>query len=301
MRYALISDIHGNLPALEAVIDDEKNKRIDKYVFLGDYCRDLHYPNEVVNTIKNIKNKNIIRGNSEDYFDIVAKQDQSTWEKGQFNSLRWCYNELTKENRAYLSALPQEEVIKEERIDIYAFHSYGKYFSTTLLNSVTSGNFAVATRDTPAPKYLEILKNQLIKDESMIKTLSELPDGIYAFGHNHIQMYLDFGNKLLINPGSCSMPLDFPGLAAYSILETSDKDCHVQECRVAYDLECTIEALKNSSQYSYAKVWSELIIKQLLKGREHIRFFLEFLSKHAEKPYSQKDWEEAYEIWSKQN
>ncbi|MCL2322126.1 MAG: hypothetical protein FWC47_08490 [Oscillospiraceae bacterium] len=51
IKYALISGIHGNLPALEAVIEDAIKNNVDQYVFLGDYCISLAYPNEVLNCI----------------------------------------------------------------------------------------------------------------------------------------------------------------------------------------------------------------------------------------------------------
>ena len=38
MRFAIISDVHGNLPALNAVLEDAKNSRVDKFIFVGDYC-----------------------------------------------------------------------------------------------------------------------------------------------------------------------------------------------------------------------------------------------------------------------
>ena len=50
MRYAIFSDIHGNLPALQAALCDAKGYSVDKYLFLGDYIRDFPWPNEVVET-----------------------------------------------------------------------------------------------------------------------------------------------------------------------------------------------------------------------------------------------------------
>lgn len=52
MKYALISDIHGNLPALKAVINDARENKVDHFIFLGDYCIGLGYPNEVVDCIR---------------------------------------------------------------------------------------------------------------------------------------------------------------------------------------------------------------------------------------------------------
>ena len=69
MRYALISDIHGNLPALQAVINDAKNKGIDRYFFLGDYYLSVPYPNEVASVLRNFEHAFIISGNEEIHID----------------------------------------------------------------------------------------------------------------------------------------------------------------------------------------------------------------------------------------
>jgi len=54
MKYALISDIHGNIDALKAVLADAKRNNVQHYIFLGDYCIGLAYPNEVLNCIRAI-------------------------------------------------------------------------------------------------------------------------------------------------------------------------------------------------------------------------------------------------------
>jgi predicted phosphodiesterase len=303
MRYALISDIHGNLPAFEAVLSDAKKKDIDSYIFLGDYYRDINYPNEVVDIIKDIKNKYIIRGNSEYYLEILSNQDQNTWEKGQFNSLYWNYKELTAQNIKYLCSLPDKIIVKDKYIDIYVSHSSKTYFDNTSINNITSRSFKEAlmkSRFSPT-EYIEILKNNLKKDKQLEKHLFQLPDAIYIFGHNHIQMNLQLDKKLIVNPGSCGIPLDFSDSASYSILETSSLGCKVEEFRIKYNVGKLISQLKTSDLYKSARIWSELIIKALITGNTHIGYFLRFIDQYAKKPYSQKVWEEAYEIWNKQN
>ena len=54
MKYAIISDIHGNLPALEAVIADAEQQGADKFLFLGDYYRNLPLGNEVTDVIRKL-------------------------------------------------------------------------------------------------------------------------------------------------------------------------------------------------------------------------------------------------------
>ena len=48
MKLAVISDIHGNLPALDAVIEDAEKQNVDAYIFAGDYCISNPYPDECI-------------------------------------------------------------------------------------------------------------------------------------------------------------------------------------------------------------------------------------------------------------
>ena len=103
------------------------------------------------------------------------------------------------------------------------------------------------------------------------------------------------------------MPLDYPGSAPYTIVETGENKIDVQELRIEYDMKSTIENFRKSDLYKNARVWSEIIIKELSTGREYVKFFLDFANEYANKindpirPYTLKTWEEAYKLWSQQN
>lgn len=73
MRFAIVSDIHGNLPALNAVIEDAEKNNINCYIFVGDYCLSNPYPDEVISRIRNLDKKYIIRGNEEKYLEKDRK------------------------------------------------------------------------------------------------------------------------------------------------------------------------------------------------------------------------------------
>ena len=54
-RFAVISDIHGNLPALNAVLDDARSRGISEFVFAGDYCLSGPFPDECIATLMSQK------------------------------------------------------------------------------------------------------------------------------------------------------------------------------------------------------------------------------------------------------
>lgn len=67
MKYAVISDVHGNLDALEAVLSDAARQHADVYLFTGDYCLSLPFPEQVVRRIAGLKHACVIRGNEEQW------------------------------------------------------------------------------------------------------------------------------------------------------------------------------------------------------------------------------------------
>ena len=95
MKYALISDIHGNLPALKAVINDARENKVDHFIFLGDYCIGLGYPNEVVDCIRTTRSSYIVSGNEDEVFLNYLTICQSV-AKGQFEAIPWVYNVLAE-------------------------------------------------------------------------------------------------------------------------------------------------------------------------------------------------------------
>jgi hypothetical protein len=76
-----------------------------------------------------------------------------------------------------------------------------------------------------------------------------------------------------------------------------------QLCRVPFDARAAAEALRRSSAYREARVWSEVILREIPTAREHISFFLRYVEDYARsigdarRPFSVDTWEAAYESW----
>mgnify|MGYP003297066321 CR=1 FL=1 len=137
-----------------------------------------------------------------------------------------------------------------------------------------------------------------------------MDSGIYIFGHSHIQWsYVSEDKRIvLINPGSCGLPLDCinEGIP-YTIVDLSDADnILIEEIRVPVDKKEYLDNIIQSEQFLKANVWSKVIMKELSTSREHLTFFLRFVEEYAiqigdtKRPYSVKTWEKAYELWDEQ-
>lgn len=306
MRYAIISDIHGNLIAFQAVLKDVYDNKLDKIILLGDYCIDLPWANEVVNLIRNLDNAYIIRGNKEDYFIELENQDPRTWTSDQYAAIYWNYRELTFYNREYLKALPKKLNVLEDKEPIYLAHMPEMFFGRAFPEILTGASNLPTVTNYPYNNHKDYLRyaNKILKNDSLFrKNLNSLPQGIYLFGHYHTQWFAEIDGKVLINPGSCGLPMDNDIRASYTILDCSGLKCKVEERRVTYDIELTIDSLKNSGLYKAAEIWSKINIMHLKTGKQYITDFLLFvesMSKEAgeeTRPYSNDFWNLSAEKW----
>lgn len=115
MRLAVISDIHGNLPALEKTFAFIDNVNVDGIIWCGDYVTDILLSHEVLEFIK-LKNKKyrhwIIKGNREDYMiDYHNSSDKDFSMIDVTGSLLLTYNSLSDSDINYISTLPDEVVV----------------------------------------------------------------------------------------------------------------------------------------------------------------------------------------------
>lgn len=301
MKYALISDIHGNYPALKAVLRDAEKNDVQKYLFLGDYIEDLPWPNEVVDTIRELKSAVVIRGNKEDYLVDIDKQEEGAAKYEQMSPMYWNYSELTPDNLKYLLSLPKNvEVVDDSGEVIRLSHSSPNFYRTPRIEAFHSSCYFERMNASPFThvEYLQYARESVLGNMEIMTELEAFGKGVSAFGHNHLQWHMFLGDTLHVNPGSCGVPLDFNTDAPYSIIEYTGNRWTVTELRVPYDVGYAIDNLKSSSLYEDAKVWSDLIIESLTYAEERLAFFLHYVWKLnvANSPDS-LSWPVSNEIW----
>src|SRR5512133_2958161 len=114
MRYLILSDIHANLDALEAVLLQATQIGYDRLLVLGDLVGYGGQPNEVVDRIRALSPFAIIRGNH----DRVASgaEDAEGFNPIAQEAAEWTYRALTPENRAYLLSCPPGPVFVDAAI-----------------------------------------------------------------------------------------------------------------------------------------------------------------------------------------
>lgn len=310
MKIAVMSDVHGNLPALRKVLEDAEKRGVDEFIIAGDYCLSGAWPDECIKTLMEIPNKVMIRGNEEGYLENLIGKDQSAWTDGQMQISYYCYRSIEPERLDCILSLPHTAEFERNGVKIHLAHS-----SVCFIGDCEFGKFGPAKL---SKKYAnsdvttEVVRNDIHEmldaDPAFSEKVDELEDGIYVFGHSHIQWSYKSKNVLLVNPGSCGLPLDaIKDSVPYTVLTISDKgETEVEEIRIPFPMKPYVEELKQTTQYAEAKVWTKVIIKELLTAREHLYYFLSFAERYADgigdkrRPFAVETWEGAYKAWEDQ-
>ncbi len=312
MKYAIISDIHGNLLALNSVLEDAQARGVGGYIIVGDYCLSNPFPDACITRIRNLENAHIIRGNEERYLENLIGKDQSAWTDGQMQISYWCYQNISIDNLEYLLALPTKIDLVVNNVPVHIAHSSDEFIGKC--EHASWGANIVAERYNNAfvsrEQFREDIHDYLNNSKEFEDVFGNLAEGIYIFGHTHIQWCYQSADrkKILINPGSCGLPLDCikEGMP-YTILNLSDEgNIQIEEIRVPVDKEEYFNAIMQSTQFEKANIWCKVIMKELRTSREHLTFFLQFVEEYAtqigdiQRPYSVQTWEKAYELWDAQ-
>lgn len=223
MRYLVISDIHANLEAYETVMAAAKPLNYEKVLLLGDLVGYGADPNAICDRIRAMKPDAMIRGNhdkvgsgveSPEGFNAVAR-----------NAIGWTYQQLSKENREWLAALPAGPVIVDDMIEI--------------------------CHGTPFDEDAYVFD-----DLDALRALHSARRPLCLFGHTHVQVghFLSkdqFGlatpqdqrplviplvenNRYLVNPGSVGQPRDGDPRAGFGIVDTTAREMTIY--RVEYPI-----------------------------------------------------------------
>lgn len=304
MRLAIIADVHGNYPALQAVVRDAVANHADMFLFVGDYVFDLPYANDVARFLMELPNAYIIKGNKESYLLSMAEQDQDTWVYDQMGAAYQTYRELTPEAFAFFTGLPEDCRIRlSSGAELYAHHCTD-YLLPYLKSECSSSLFREKMQSRPFTheQFLSEFTRQ-INGGTFAEQIGRQDADIFVFGHNHLQAYGYCGDMLLINPGSCGQPLDFDNRAPYTILEETDGGLRVIEKRVPYDIEAVIAYTKNSAFYNKGRIWCEMVFSSLRTGRDYYYALFEIahqitVAKGENEPFfTNETWAEAYAIF----
>lgn len=202
MRWGLISDIHANAPALQAVLDDLERQGIERVLCAGDVVGYYPFPNETIDMLERAQVVSI-QGNHD---RAVLKVDPSMMNPLAADAVLWTASILSDNSRKFLSSLPTSTTVWSDRHAMRIYHG--------------------SPRDPLEYVY---------EDRAFEDLLRMAQCTVLILGHTHIPFARCYPSGLIVNPGSVGQPRDGDTRASYSIVDTRWGE--VENHRVEYDRE----------------------------------------------------------------
>lgn len=241
-RIAAIYDIHGNLPALEAVLREIEIEAPDLIVVGGDVAAGP-LPRETIERLQRLDvPARFIRGNADR--EMAAAFD------GRFEEVlppevreitEWVARQITVEQRDFLAAFEQSVVLQVDGLG-----------ETIFCHATPRSDLELFTVRTP--------------DELLREIFGGVTQSIVVCGHTHMQFDRRVGDMRLVNAGSVGMPYGAPG-AYWALLGPG-----VQLRRTAYDLQAAADRIRQSS-YPGAEDFAENNVLRPPTTAEALAFF----------------------------
>ncbi|MFI5270340.1 MAG: metallophosphoesterase family protein [Chloroflexota bacterium] len=192
MRLCVISDIHGNLEALRAALEQIKGRAPDMILIAGDLAAHGPRPAETLAELRDLGHSTTIRGNTDRYLVDPATVPLHKWPADEvaerLRSLEWTREQLGRQGLQFLAGLPAQAEIDDFLLVHGSPASDEKgIFPTTPLEAF----------DTRAWSC------------------------VMACGHTHVPMHRRFGSRHLVNAGSVAWNLDGDPRPSFAVVETN--------------------------------------------------------------------------------
>lgn len=225
---ALIYDVHGNLPALEAVLEDARAAGADRFLLGGDYGLFGPWPAETVTKLRQLTEATWIRGNVDRW---TARPDEAPDDELIQAAIDACRRALGDQVVSELAALPEQLVIDGTR------YCHG----------------------SPISDMRSLMPSATDEDGEL---LGDAAEPRIVFGHTHLQFSRRTESGIeLVNPGSVGMPFDGDPAAAYALV---GEEGQITQRRVGYDHEASAAAVEE--RYPGA-AWAERSARRLRKAQ----------------------------------
>ncbi|MBK8023689.1 MAG: metallophosphoesterase family protein [Chloroflexi bacterium] len=235
MRLAVLSDIHGNGVALEAVLQDLQNQRADQVVCLGDAIQGGPQPAEVVAMLRELACP-VVMGNADDWLltGVASDAEQiADARRAQMEAVReWQLSRLREADLTFIRAFqPTVRLTLDPRLSLLCYHGSPRSFDDLILPQ------------TPNEEVRGILNPE--------------PGTLYTGGHTHVQFIRHFDHTFHFNPGSIGLAYrhDQPEdrfrpdpWAEYALLTAEKGGLSLEFRRVPFDVRRLIEVYRASGR-----------------------------------------------------
>jgi predicted phosphodiesterase len=213
MRIAVMGDVHANLPALRAVIDDVARIGVDALYCVGDVVGRGPHPNQVVDELRRLEIPTV-QGNWDEAASMDRAQSGAVWptsesEAAGRESLSWSAQQLTDDNKAWLRALPTSMRVDLGARTMLLFHG----------SPLKETEYLWA--DRPSRVF-----GRIVSDEG---------DDLFAFGHTHEAWHRAVAQGHFVAVGSVGCGTEGDSRARYAVIYIGQPDVAVGFRAVDYD------------------------------------------------------------------
>ena len=249
-RLAVLSDIHANLPALQAVLEDTSRESVDGFIQAGDYTGGPQV-RECLLLQRSLPGW-MIHGNGEVNLRRYEQGDSPpAWKTNrQFSLLRWDHARLSRAELDFLYALPEQQVVQIDKLSaIRVVHG-----------SPRSPYEQIFVEDSPAVE----------------RALADTCEAVLICGHTHRPWFIRRGDQLAFNPGAVCGPLNgFTG-AQYAILSWQADGWQVEHRALSYDLAAVRRQFEDSGLLAASGALGRAFLLSIESGRDVARNFLDY-------------------------
>lgn len=222
-QLTIFGDIHGNLPALEAVFADMNQRNLTNRYCLGDLVGYGTFPNEVIQLIRDHNIPTLMGnydqgvGHSSDDCGCAYKADADR-KRGE-QSIAWTNAHTTDDNKAYLRSLVEHIPLQLGDLKVLLVHGSPRKINEYLYE------------DRP--------------DASFERIMDDIEADVLVCGHTHLPYHKVLADgRHIINAGSVGKPKDNNPDACYVVLSADGKQLSVDFIRTAYDVERAAQAIE---------------------------------------------------------
>lgn len=217
MKYAIISDIHANLPALQAVIRDLEAIGCDRVACLGDLVGYYRYPQECVELIRKWGIP-CVKGNHDEYCSTGFSTEKLNPRAGEF--VQWTRNQLSEENRQWLHNLPMMLTLDGFTI-VHSTLEYPERWGYVFEKLAAANNFLHQTTQVCFFGHTHV-PIAFVRD-TMVR------------GGTYSKFKIERGKKYFINPGSAGQPRDAIPKPAYATYDLKTGEVELRRLTIDWD------------------------------------------------------------------
>ena len=248
---ALISDVHGNAVALDAVLRDIAQHDVDQVVCLGDIAACGPEPEAVIARLSEL-GCSCVAGNTDEWLlgRLLPEPHERDYQT-LMALIEWGASEISATARRYLGGLPARRELELGGARLLCFHGSPRASREAIL------------AETP--------------DQALREMFRSFSVSLYAGGHTHLQLVRHFDSALVVNPGSVGVALaaDRPSspvlpVAHYALAAVDDLDVDATMRHVAFDATAAA-ARADASGMPYGDQWAEILSRRVTRSNERAR------------------------------